>query len=1159
MLAELMRLLNATLLFCAFATLVRADWTTVEVPPSRSLSESTRVWYRCHLQVDDRLVVPEANNPRDLWRNSTMLVLGDLPGPFEVFLNGTRIIASTGIRAGESQRFKVPKDILRSKVFNSLLIRLDGEAAKQGLTRAPMLIDYFNEVVLDAPWEVSFEEADAADAGPREVRPEVASYVPGDWRLSSTPLDRPAEPIPGKRVPPAEALALLETDEDLVVEELVHEPEVAQPTHVSFDARGRMWVAQYRQYPFPQGVRMISRDQYYRSRYDRVPPAPPYHDRGADIVSVHEDTDGDGKYESHTRVLEGLNMANAALSGWGGIWVMHTPYLLFYPDADGDDVPDGHPEVRLAGFGLEDTHSVANGLAWGPDGWLYGAQGSTTTSRITRPGLDPEDSEGIYNEGCLVWRYHPKTRVVEIFADGGGNTFGLSFDAEGRLFSGHNGGETRGWHHLQDGLFLKQGKDPGKFGPPPNPFAFGELPMMRSTNPVPRFSHMSVVVGGSALPARLREKFLCVDPLHHNLVAAERKPVGSTFETTDIGFPLRSEDGTFRPVYLANAPDGSMVVADFREDTIAHGQNYQGQIDPESGRIYRLRGKAEPLEMDVNLEAKSSAELVGVLEHPNLWHRQTAVRLLGQRADAETVPALRNLLDRKEPHPALEALWALHQMGQLDEATALKLLEHPAPPVRAWTIRLLGDARFLPDAFMAKLASMAASEPDAEVRCQILSTARRLPAGPALALVVATLREDADDAFIPLMAWFVIESHCGSEREAVLASFEADEIWSRPVVVQQIVPRLMRRFAEAGSRADFLTCARLLDMAPTPEARAALLSGFEQAFEGRVPPPLPDELVAATGKGSLSLRIRQGEPEAVAEGLALLGDANADQQERLAAIRAFGTAPHPDALASLLHLAVKEEDTSLRQTVLISLQVYDDPNIGETLAASFASQPTAIQPVVLNLLASRSAWSLALLRGCASGAIPRPAVGPDLIARMGLHGGDELGKVLAEQFPGTEGPKPAERIEALKAILAAKPGDPYRGESIFAARCFSCHTLFFKGGKVGPDLTRYQRDDLSTMLVSILDPNAEIREGFENHVVATKDGRVLGGFLVDSDTNAIVLRGFDGSDTTVPREAIASLTPVGRSLMPDGLLDGLDDQQLRDFFAYLKISQPISR
>ncbi|MDO8630174.1 MAG: hypothetical protein Q7R41_06745, partial [Phycisphaerales bacterium] len=337
----------------------------------------------------------------------------------------------------------------------------------------------------------------------------------------------------------------------MIVEELLHEPEVSQPTHVSFDERGRMWVAQYRQYPYPAGVKMISRDKYYRSKYDRVPPPPPGHAPGADLISVHEDRDGDGKYETHRQVLTGLNMANAVVRGQGGLWVMHTPYLLFYPDADGDDVPDGPPEVRLRGFGLEDTHSVANGLAWGPDGWLYGAQGSTTTSRVTRPGVDATNAPGVYIEGCMVWRYHPRRKIYEIFADGSGNTFGVSFDAEGRLFTGHNGGDTRGWHHIQDGLFLKQGKDPGKFGPPQNPFAFGELPMMHSTHPIARFTHMTIMGEGTALPERWRGRFLAVDPLHHYVVASERKRTGSTFETTDIGFPLRTDDLTFRPVYLA--------------------------------------------------------------------------------------------------------------------------------------------------------------------------------------------------------------------------------------------------------------------------------------------------------------------------------------------------------------------------------------------------------------------------------------------------------------------------------------------------------------------------------------------------------------------------------------------------------------------------------
>ncbi|CAN5454150.1 HEAT repeat domain-containing protein [soil metagenome] len=1128
-------------------------WESVEVGADQHPPEASPAWYRCRLQVPDRLVVPEANNPRDLWRSSTMLVVAGLPSRFEVLLNAEPIIASDGVPAGRSVRFKIPKGIFRPDEFNTLVIRIEDG----GLTEQPMLIDYFNELTLGPAWEVTDTEPVPGDLRAVAEAPATAVYTAADFRPSSTPLDSPAVPVHGMRVPPAEALALLETDADLVVEELLHEPQVAQPTHLSFDARGRMWVSQYRQYPFPEGLKMVSRDQYYRSKYDRLPPAPPDHDRGADIISVHEDTDGDGFFDKHTNALTGLNMANAAVRGWGGLWVMHTPYLLFYPDADGDDRPDRAPEIRLAGFGLEDTHSVANGLVWGPDGWLYGGQGSTTTSRITRPDIDPEDTVGIYNEGCLVWRYHPRSREFEVFADGGGNIFGLSFDAEGRLFSGHNGGDTRGWHHIQEGQFLKQGKDPGKFGPPPNPYAFGELPMMRSTNPVPRFSHMAAVAGGTAMPGRLRGQLLGVDPLHHYLVASERRPHGSTFETTDTGFPLRSEDVTFRPVFLANAPDGSMVVADFREEFIAHGQNYQGQIDPESGRIYRLRGKSIPLESDTNLEAKSDAELVQILDHPNLWHRQTAARLLGQRADPAVVPALVAALENPATHPALDALWALHQMGRLDVALATAALGHPAPAVRAWAIRLVGDSRELPPAFLSDLTALARTEPSPEVRCQILSTACRLAAEDALALLGALPlgAEDTDDPFIPMMVWFLIESHCAESRDLVLGFFEQDELWRRPVVEHHVISRLVRRFAEAGTRADLLTCAELFRLAPTPEARAELLAGFDRAFDGRIPPAFPDRLLAHLGQGSLSMRIRQQRPEALAHGIALLADATAPEADRLAAVRAFGTIAYQDARAPLLELATTP-DQPLQRAALSSLQIYDAPSVGEKLAADYLHIPAPLRPLALNILASRPHWAIQLLE---SPAIPRGDIDPDLVARMRMHGSGRVDELLGAGFPAPESDDPAAEAEAIRAILAAKPGDPYRGEATYTNRCASCHTLFFRGGQVGPDLTRYQRDDLGTMLHSILDPNAEIREGYENYIATTDDGRVLSGFLAEEDANTIVLRGFDGSDTTLPRHSVTALTPAGRSLMPEGLLTGLDDQQLRDLFAYLKISQPISK
>src|SRR4029079_6005729 len=85
----------------------------------------------------------------------------------------------------------------------------------------------------------------------------------------------------------------------------------------------------------------------------------------------------------------------------------------------------------------------------------YGVQGSGTTARIVRPGVDPPKSPGVFSEGCIVWRYHPETKVYEVFAEGGGNNFGVDFDPEGRLFVGDNGDQTRGYHFVQSGVYYK--------------------------------------------------------------------------------------------------------------------------------------------------------------------------------------------------------------------------------------------------------------------------------------------------------------------------------------------------------------------------------------------------------------------------------------------------------------------------------------------------------------------------------------------------------------------------------------------------------------------------------------------------------------------------------------------------------------------------------
>ncbi len=217
-----------------------------------------------------------------------------------------------------------------------------------------------------------------------------------------------------------EAVRQFSVHEDFEIELVASEPMVRQPLYMSWDDRGRMWVIQYLQYPFPAGLKVIRYDQHLRAVFDKVPSPPPGHVPGADKITVLEDTDGDGTVDVAKDVITGLNIATAVVLGRGGIWVLNPPYLLFYPDADGDDVPDGDPEVHLSGFGLEDTHSVASSLRWGPDGWLYGANGSTTTGTISSAV-----TKGLHFKGQCIWRYHPESHVFEIYAEGGGNTFSV--------------------------------------------------------------------------------------------------------------------------------------------------------------------------------------------------------------------------------------------------------------------------------------------------------------------------------------------------------------------------------------------------------------------------------------------------------------------------------------------------------------------------------------------------------------------------------------------------------------------------------------------------------------------------------------------------------------------------------------------------------------
>jgi putative heme-binding domain-containing protein len=957
-------------------------------------------------------------------------------------------------------------------------------------------------------------------------------------------------------LPPRQALQRLKAAPGFAVDLVLSEPEVRQPLFTTFDERGRLWVVQYLQYPFPAGLKVVEYDQYIRAKFDKVPPPPPRHFRGADRITIHDSTRGDGVFDKTSTFVEGLNITTAVLPGRGGVWVLNPPYLLFYPDKNHDDVPDADPQVHLSGFGLEDTHSVANSLAWGPDGWLYGANGSTCTAKV-RVDISgsPKTTDFM---GQVVWRYHPERHVFEIFAEGGGNTFGVEFDDQGRLYSGTNG-DARAVYYVQGGYYRKTW---GKHGPLTNPYALGYYDFMPHSGNRERFTHTFVNYGGDNLPEAFRGKLIAVNPLQRRIQVARLEEVGSGYRSVEEPFLLTSDDGWFRPVDIRAGPDGALYVSDFYEARINH-VDPRDNWDRSNGRIYRIRSAdAKPVGR-FDLARFTSEELVKLLAHRNRWYRQTALRLLGDRKDALILPLLRQNL-KQNGQLALESLWALYQSSGFDAATALQGLNHENPFVRMWTVRLLGDDHQAEPVLAARLIDLAKTERHAQVRSQLASSARRLPAAVALPVLQNLIKhhEDLNDPHIPLLIWWALEAKTQSDRDAVLRLFQDFSFWKEPLVRRHLLERLMQRYAMAGGEANAQACSALLHLAPGPESARLLLSGLEKAYAGRGIASMPEDLketirqtlaVAGRSEAALALGLRLGLPAAVDEALRLVGDDRAALEERLRCIRVLGEAPQPRCLQPLLN-QLRTAPDPVRVEILSALQRYSDASIGKAALPLAENSPATVRAAAFHLLACRPAWALELVTDVDAGKIRSSSIPTEVVRKMALHQNGDLDKLVKKHWgrlsSATSEEKQREMTRLLQIVRGGK-GDALRGKAVFQTTCAKCHKLFGEGGVVGPDLTGYERDNLLFWIENIVDPSAAIREEYTTSIIETTDGRVLTGIVAEQDARSLLLRDPEGKEMRLARDQIESMRASPQSLMPEGQLYSLSDQQIRDLFAFL--------
>lgn len=1135
-------------------------------PPAGPLAiDEGVVWYRAVVVPpadwegqDLSLFVEAVDDARQVYFNGRQAgVLGTFPPEFRSGL-------------GQSHRLTLPADWVIAGQPNVVAIRVYHYFGRRGFNvAAPVLFGPDGAFRMAGTWQAF--SVDDPSLAKLSARFEIDQ---GDWFQEKSSIQAAEQDL--KRLAddagplsPADAHQRLRTADGLAVDLVLSDPVIGQPLSMKWDHRGRLWLVEYLQYPDPAGLTAVSRDQFLRTVWDRLPAPPPNHFPGADRISVHEDTTGDGVYDSHHIFVDGLSLATSVALARDGVWVLNPPHLLFYPDRDGDGVADGDPEVHLEGFGLEDAHSVVNSLRLGPDGWLYATQGSTVSGEVRRYGSGEQPKRSV---GQLVWRYHGGTGTYEIFSEGGGNSFGVEFDSQGRVFSGHNGGDTRGFHYIP-GAYFRKGF--GKHGELSNPFAFGFFEAM-GHHRAERFTHTFVIQESETFPAELRGHLFGVEPLQGRVMISKLERDGGTFKTTDVGHALWSDGDTwFRPVDIQEGPDGALYIADFYEQRIDHASHAQGRIHRESGRIYRLRASDAAVTVDLPPTDDLDA-WIDRLDSPIRWQRQTAVqRIVDLATDSNDLVATTAKLfarldtaSRESEHAKLGALWALGQLGQIDETSAETLFAHDQPSIRLWAIRLIGEAARLESATADKLAVAAATETDQEVRAQIAATARKLPAQQALPIIMALIRHPnaATDNRLPLMLWWAIESQIAAEPTAVIQWWTAHpELWTFAVVRNELAERLMRRFATVATRRDLIVCAGLLNAAPDQAAAEILLKGFETAYRGRSLAGLPDELVeamAASGGGSLPLKVRRGDPTAIADVLAIVADRQQKLELRVEYIEMLGDVRPDSAWNVLLKLATNEDDAEpIRIAALVALQGYDAAAIATDVLAAFdrfASE--RLKETALTLIAARPAWTHQLLDQIAAERIAPDAVPSAVVRKIHLHRDDKIRAAVETHWGSIAGATTAEMeadIDRYRSVIAAAIGNPRVGKKLFTTHCGTCHQLFGEGGQAGPDLTSYQRQDVRGMVAHIVNPSLEIREGFESYLVLTDDGRAINGLMADSDRQVVVIRDATGQTSTIARDEILEMTAVPQSLMPQGLLQPLSDQQVRDLFAYLRSPQPV--
>ena len=524
---------------------------------------------------------------------------------------------------------------------------------------------------------------------------------------------------------PEESMARMILPAGFRVELFAAEPDVVKPIAMNWDERGRLWVIESVEYPYPRSL---------------------WPDGGGkDRIKILEDTDGDGRADKVTVFATGLNIATGLTFANGGVIVSQAPQMLFLKDTDGDDRADVR-EVLFEGWSQFDTHAGPNNLHYGLDNWIWGVVGYSGFEG-TVGGERHEFRQGVY-------RFRQDGSKLEFLRRTSNNTWGLGFNEQGGVFvSTANGNPSTYMPFARKSYALL----PELVDAVTEPLVASPrmIPLSNDFRQVDWVGAYTAAAGHAVYTARTYPKeywnriAFVSEPTGHLVGEFILEEKGSSYRAEHPRNLVVSDDQWFSPVAAEVGPDGHVWIADWYNYVIQHnaesdrqrpspGNAYANPLrDRTHGRIYRIVYEgAKPAER-FSLAGAGPQELVRALRHENRLWRMHAQRLLVERGRTDVVPALIALVEDRSVDEiglnvgAIHALWTLHGLGQLDGRNAQALgvargaLRHPSGGVRRNAVQVLPKE---PATVEAILEANLLGDPDPQVRLAALSVLAELPA-----------------------------------------------------------------------------------------------------------------------------------------------------------------------------------------------------------------------------------------------------------------------------------------------------------------------------------------------------------------------------------------------------------------------------------------------